>query len=319
MKTERTDAPQAITPSAKERQTGLYSPRTLQKVLGGLHRDGLVVLKDVIDVKHVDALNEAMCVDAERWIADPTQVFNHEIRSNFLQRPLVNNPEHLHDDIYFNSFLLQVANAYLGHVPIWNWLTSNTALANTSGLRQNVHKDSSFDHPSCPYYFIANVPLCDFSAENGATEFWLGSHANTTFDDQMEATAEQRVSLNFFRYGDRIPWVTEEAKEARRAVRPPVQPVVSRGDIMIRDLRTWHAGMPNNSGQHRIMLGLGYQSPVHPNYGQRMHLPVSQQEFFLAGARGRVEVRANFYSDEEFEKTKADNLFDIRPQYGDDS
>lgn len=48
-----------------------------------------------------------------------------------------------------------------------------------------------------------------------------------------------------------------------------------------------------------------------------MHLPESQQEFFMGRARGRVEVRANFYGDEEFEKTKADSFFDIRPQYGD--
>lgn len=28
---------------------------------------------------------------------------------------------------------------------------------------------------------------------------------------------------------------------------------------MIRDLRTWHAGTPNNSPDYRIMLALGYQ------------------------------------------------------------
>lgn len=28
---------------------------------------------------------------------------------------------------------------------------------------------------------------------------------------------------------------------------------------MIRDLRLWHAGMPNETDSHRIMLGLGYQ------------------------------------------------------------
>lgn len=147
---------------------------------------------------------------------------------------------------------------YLGQVPIWNWLTSNTALANTPGLRQNEHKDSTFDHPQCPYYFIANVPLCDFSAENGATEFWLGSHATTTAEDQQVATGDHPFS-RYAKEGDRIPWLREEAKEARRAVRPPVQPLVSRGDVMIRDLRSWHAGMPNNSDRHRVMLGLGYQ------------------------------------------------------------
>jgi ectoine hydroxylase-related dioxygenase (phytanoyl-CoA dioxygenase family) len=47
--------------------------------------------------------------------------------------------------------------------------------------------------------------------------------------------------------------------EARRQVRPPIQPSCEKGDIMLRDLRTWHAGMPNESEDYRIMLALGYQ------------------------------------------------------------
>lgn len=42
---------------------------------------------------------------------------------------------------------------------------------------------------------------------------------------------------------------------------------------------------------------------------------MAMQEFFLGRAKGRVEVRANFYSDEEFAATEADTYFDIRPQY----
>ncbi|KAK2608099.1 hypothetical protein N8I77_006732 [Diaporthe amygdali] len=318
MKVEYGDAPQAIAPTVSERSAGLYSSRNLQRVLSGLHRDGLVVLRGVIDASHIDALNEAMCEDAEERIVDPSQVFNHNLKSNFLQRPPVTQANLLQDDVYFNSFLLQVANAYLGQTPIWNWLTANTALANTAGMRQNEHKDSMFDHPQCPYYFIANVPLCDFSVANGATEFWLGSHADTTIADQQPVTDETRATWKPSAATDRIPWISAEAKDARRAVRPPVQPEVLRGDIMIRDLRTWHAGMPNHSDKHRIMLGLGYQSPLHPNYKQRLHLPASQQHFFVGHSRGRLEVRANFYDDEEFEKTKADSVFDIRPRYEED-
>lgn len=58
-----------------------------------------------------------------------------------------------------------------------------------------------------------------------------------------------------------------------------------------------------------------HQSPHHPNFRARLHLPLSQQEFFMGSAKGRVEVRANFYDDEEFAKTTADTYFDIRPQY----
>lgn len=80
MKVDNGDAPQAITPTDKERIAGLYSPRNLQRVISGLHQDGLVVLRSVIDLSHVDALNDAMCKDAEKKIADPTQVFNHDIK-----------------------------------------------------------------------------------------------------------------------------------------------------------------------------------------------------------------------------------------------
>lgn len=82
------DAPHAITPSDKERKAGLYSARNLQRVLGGLHRDGLVVLKDVIDVKLIDALNEVMCADAERLVADPKQEFNHNVKCEMPLRPV---------------------------------------------------------------------------------------------------------------------------------------------------------------------------------------------------------------------------------------
>lgn len=143
---------------------------------------------------------------------------------------------------------------------MWNWLTANTALAKTGGIRQPVHKDGSFDHPLYPYYFIANIPLCDFSIKNGSTEFWLGSHAHTTYRDQEIArTPEDVKPYPTAEVGKVIPPVLEEAKEQRMKFRPPIQPSCSRGDVMIRDLRMWHAGMPNNGDAHRVMLALGYQ------------------------------------------------------------
>lgn len=76
----KSDAPQAITPTDRERQAGVYSPRNLQRVLGALHRDGLVVLRDVIDKGHIDSLNAVMTEDAERRIHDPMQAFNHNVK-----------------------------------------------------------------------------------------------------------------------------------------------------------------------------------------------------------------------------------------------
>lgn len=79
-KAQQVDAPEAIVLTDKERAAGAYSPRNLQKVLGALHQDGLVVLKDAIDARHIDALNVKMCEDAEEIIADPTKEYNHGVK-----------------------------------------------------------------------------------------------------------------------------------------------------------------------------------------------------------------------------------------------
>ena len=47
----------------------------------------------------------------------------------------------------------------------------------------------------------------------------------------------------------------------------------------------------------------------------RLHLPASQQDFFLGNAQEKVEVRANFYGEEEFKTLKSDTYFNLRPQY----
>lgn len=107
------DDVQSIHMRQEERQRGQYSPETLAKVLGAMHQDGLVVLKDVVPLDIIDKVNTKMWDDTERLISDPDQKYNHGIRSNLLQRPPTTDAEYLHKDIYFNKFVLQLANAWV--------------------------------------------------------------------------------------------------------------------------------------------------------------------------------------------------------------
>lgn len=138
-------------------------------------------------------------------------------------------------------------------------MTGNNALPKTHGLRQPIHKDITFNHPQCPFYVIANIPLCPFNVSTGSTEFWLGSHAHTSGADQIPATSESKLANARLVVGDPTCNVKLNIVEERRRVRPPIQPVCERGDVMLRDLRTWHAGMPNEGEDYRIMIALGYQ------------------------------------------------------------
>ena len=107
------DAPRAIHLTAEEKLAGAYSPVNLQKALEGLHQDGLLVLKGVVDVNHVDHLREVMSAETQSIMEDPRRVgiFNQMTKSNVLQMPPVARKDCLYDDVWFNRFVVQVANA----------------------------------------------------------------------------------------------------------------------------------------------------------------------------------------------------------------
>lgn len=305
------DSPRAIQYSPKEKTAQAYDPENLQSALEGLHQDGLLVLKSVVDVAHVDKLRDAMSAETQTTLQERAGLFNQGVNSNILQCPPVGNEDCLFEDVYFNPYVIQIANAYLGSKPIWNFTTGNNALAGTAGLRQPVHKDITFHHPTAPFYVIANIVLSDFSEANGATEFWLGSHSHTTSADQVPCTEETKVRKQV--PGDPSCNVKPEIVEQRRQVRPPIQAGCRKGDIMIRDLRTWHAGMPNNSEQDRIMVAIGYQAPWYQNNAQRLFLPLRHANFFGRRDGQCVEVRANYLDDDELSQLWKNYEFTFEP------
>lgn len=127
--------------------------------------------------------------------------------------------------------------------------------------RQPVHSDADFAHPSHPFALVVNIPLVHTAPENGSTEIWLGTH-NATSQEAQEGE-----------HGERASGRIKEAHLARRAeTSPPLQPVIKKGSIIIRDLRLWHAGMPNMMDQTRVMLALIHFAPWFRN---RMKLQFS--------------------------------------------
>ena len=50
--------------------------------------------------------------------------------------------------------------------------------------------------------------------------------------------------------------IREDLLEQRRQIRGPSQPIIEKGSIVIRDLRLWHAGMPNTTDEVRVMLAM---------------------------------------------------------------
>jgi ectoine hydroxylase-related dioxygenase (phytanoyl-CoA dioxygenase family) len=109
--------------------------------------------------------------------------------------------------------------------------------------RQPVHSDADFRHPSHCFALVVNVPLVTMRPDNGSTEVWLGTHQHTNTQDQEGAHGERASGR-----------IKHDLLDARRKVSPPIQAVIPKGSLIVRDLRLWHAGMPNYSNEIRVML-----------------------------------------------------------------
>ncbi len=126
-------------------------------------------------------------------------------------------------------------------------MSGNSALPPSPGIEpqsQPTHSDADFEHPSSPFALVVNIPLVDMEPQNGSTELWLGTH--NFGKEAQEGEHGDRASGRIKR-----GWL-----EKRRTLRGPVQPVVRKGSLIVRDLRLWHAGKPNWTGDVRVMLAM---------------------------------------------------------------
>jgi hypothetical protein len=113
-------------------------------------------------------------------------------------------------------------------------LSGLTAVISYPGAKvQHIHSDlhALFDEPglgaALPHYAInVAVPLIDVDAITGPTAIWLGSHL---WEANRSPRPEESVSVDFL-----------------------------RGDCVLIDYRTLHAGLPNNSAIARPILYMVY-------------------------------------------------------------
>jgi len=254
----------ALDITTEEVQTGRITPDHLTAATRALREDGIVVLHDIVNLNHIAALREKMLQDLPAYLARTDAPFNFNT-GNIQQEPPPFAP-YLFQDVLLNDIAIAVTHALLGDGLHNGFYSGNTAVGG-SGQRQPVHADVGQLWPNLevatpPFGLVVNVPVVDMTAQNGSTEVWPGTHRDTTV---------------YIQKGDiKLP---AEAVEARRQVRPPLQPSVRAGGVVIRDLRLWHAGMPNRTDQARPMIAM-----IHWvgwwNSGDKVQFPRREEAFF---------------------------------------
>lgn len=241
--------PIIVYPSQDEIAAGHLSDRNLELAVRSIHLDGLVVIANVIPHKDLDHINAKMIQDARTLQArGKDSPFNYNV-GNIQQDPPPTE-KYFQESIFLNPIASQVTTAMLGPKPKWTFCSGNTAMPPVDGVepqRQPVHEDADFAHPPHPFAMVVNVPLITFTPENGSTEVWLGTHTKEL------AGLHVQDGLHGERASGRIK---QDFLEERRKISGPIQPVIEKGSIVIRDLRLWHAGMPNLTEDVRVMLAM---------------------------------------------------------------
>lgn len=107
------DRPREIVLTADESNKRVYGATNLQLALEGLHQDGLLLLKAVVEVDHIDHLRGVMSAQTHEILHSKERqgMYNQGVQSNILQCPPLDHAETLYDDVYFNPFVIQIANA----------------------------------------------------------------------------------------------------------------------------------------------------------------------------------------------------------------
>lgn len=242
----------------EELATKRLSSHNLQASLQALHQDGILAIENAVNTTHLDRLNERMIPEAQRLYSNPNTHRNFGQETGNIQQEPVIEEGYVFEDILANPWATCIVEHMIGPNPQLRFYSANTAFKATG--RQPTHVDVDFAMPRMPFGYCININLVATSPENGATEFWLGSHTDT--DESI-----------FDRDADNLH-IKAELLEQRRKISPPVQPSLPKGSLIIRDLRLWHAGMPNRTDEPRVML-VSIQFPSWYRSDQRLILPRS--------------------------------------------
>lgn len=249
-----------VTP--EELQGGTLTPDHLRAAVQAVRKDGFVALKDVVDLSHIESLREKMLQDMRDLLAREDAPFNFNT-SNLQQDPPP-HPPYLFRDILVNDLVIAVTKAVLGPGVKNSFYSGNTALP--SAQRQPVHPDvgqlwPDLETATPAFALVVNVPMVDMAPENGSTELWPGSHLDTAMPTGRDIK------------------VPEELLEKRRRIAPPIQPTVKAGSVLIRDIRLWHAGMPNRTERPRPMIAMIHWIGWWRD-DERLTFPKGTEEFF---------------------------------------
>jgi len=208
-------------------------PAQIEAAVQSLSQTGAVILENVVPLHYLLQIRD--------WLANVPMLspcHPHVHANGHMHTEPPTSAGYVWPAMLANKTIIDVVHTYIGAKLRMNYYGMNVNMPGST--HQPAHVDFCSSSASTAREVVINLPLVDTSAANGATELWLGTH---------------RAPLNASGPLCKVP--TEMLCEWNRE---PVQPTVSMGSALIRDIGLWHRGTPNHSERSRPMLALIYSA-----------------------------------------------------------
>jgi ectoine hydroxylase-related dioxygenase (phytanoyl-CoA dioxygenase family) len=233
-----------VDPSPAERRRGVLSGANLERVLVAMQRDGVLVIDQIIDHAPLDALKQRMDRDSVELLAFCDSIGGNPRDRGHLQQGPPPMVPYVFPGYVANALVCDALRAILGTTAYCEFYNGNTNCPDSTYQELHldaVHSSSVDGVAAATSAVVVNVVPQDVDERNGAVELWPGTHTIV------------------------VPTpVPDAAIEARRAAGAPVRGAFRKGDVLLRDSRLWHRGVPNPSQEYRHMIAMVFVSGGKP-------------------------------------------------------
>ncbi len=233
-----------IDPSPAERRRGTLTATHRKQLLAAMQRDGVLVLDRIIDHAPLDALKARMDRDSAELLAFCDSIGGNPRDRGHLQQGPPPFAPYVFPEYVANPLICDALRVLLGAAAYCEFYNGNTNCPDST--YQQLHLDAM--HAPLPSgeaaptsAVVINVVPQDVDEHNGAVELWPGTHMIV------------------------VPTpVPDDAIDERRGDAAPVRGVFKKGDVLLRDSRLWHRGVPNPSDEYRHMIAMVFVAKDKP-------------------------------------------------------
>jgi ectoine hydroxylase-related dioxygenase (phytanoyl-CoA dioxygenase family) len=219
---------------------GSLDQATLDEAVMQVTLNGFVVIENALPIDLIESLRKdwmAVVEDLLKNDAGKTEVNTRAFRKNRIRMDLPFRAPYTDPRIITNSFAVPIIEKIVGEDCRMFYFSADAPMPGSD--YQEVHGDYAPFFPGAdivlPITSLAvNIPLVDVTEKNGPMDAWPNTHL----------TPEK-----YYEGG----YVPAAAKSLQ-----PVSMVTPKGSLLIRDVRMWHRGTPNNSNEIRPNMALIY-------------------------------------------------------------